>query len=287
MVSGMATPDIPAVTTPRRAPALEVIDAQFHLRGEVDAAVAAMEAVGVERAVVDIWPAETRLLPHGVTRYEYGFVEEARRRFPGRFAYVARVDPDDPELDGVVADIAATAGAVCLRIFGVERFEAGADTPTLAAADRHRVPVMVYAAGHHEAVLRYVRAFPSLQFVIDHCGMAVNEVSQPGGPARPASEHIDALLPYAAHSNVAIKWSHAPRLSQEEFPYRDVGEQLARAIDAFGVERLLWGSDFTVTRDHHTYAESLFAVRANDLLSDTDKEWVLGRSLRRVLGWPA
>jgi L-fuconolactonase len=283
----MAPTDVPVVTTPRRAPDLEVIDAQFHLRADVDAAIAAMEAVGVERAVVDIWPPETRVLPNGATRYEYGFVEEAMHRFPGRFAYVARVDPDDPDLDGVLADIAATPGAVCLRIFGVERFEAGADTPTLAAADRHGVPVMVYAAGHHDAVLRYVRAFPDLAFVIDHCGMAVNEVSQPGGRSRPASDHVDALLPYAAHPNVAIKWSHAPRLSQEAFPYRDVAEQLARVIDSFGVDRVLWGSDFTVTRDHHTYAESLFAVRANDLLSDTDKEWVLGRSLQRVLEWPA
>jgi len=34
--------------------------------------------------------------------------------------------------------------------------------------------------------------------------------------------------------------------------------QLRRVIDAFGVKRLMWASDYTVTADHHTCAESLF-----------------------------
>ena len=107
-------------------------------------------------------------------------------------------------------------------------------------------------------------------------------------PRYPAnsSRRFEQLLTYAKYPNVAVKWGHAPRLSREPFPYRDLLTQLRRVIDAFGVKRLMWASDFTVTTDNHTYAESLFCLRCSDLLSNNDKEWVLGRSVRKILDWP-
>jgi predicted TIM-barrel fold metal-dependent hydrolase len=97
---------------------------------------------------------------------------------------------------------------------------------------------------------------------------------------------IEQLLTYAKYPNVAVKWGHAPRLSREPFPYRDLIAQLTRVIDAFGENRLMWASDFTVTTDHHTYAESLFCLRGADQLSESDKEWLLGKTAREVLAWP-
>ena len=61
--------------------------------------------------------------------------------------------------------------------------------------------------------------------------------------------------------------------------------QLRRVIDAFGVKRLMWASDYTVTVDHHTYAESLFCLRCADQLSEGDKEWIL-ENRRELLHWP-
>ena len=64
----------------------------------------------------------------------------------------------------------------------------------------------------------------------------------------------------------------------EPFAYRDLISQLRRVIDAFGIKRLMWASDYTVTVDHHTYAESLFCLRCADQLSEGDKEWILGKT---------
>jgi hypothetical protein len=61
--------------------------------GGIDQSIAIMDAVGVQAAVIDIWPPVRRKLPSGVTRFEYPFAEEAVARFPGRFAYVARFRP--------------------------------------------------------------------------------------------------------------------------------------------------------------------------------------------------
>jgi predicted TIM-barrel fold metal-dependent hydrolase len=277
--------DVPEVSTERKLPGLDVVDAQIHLRAGVDRAVAAMDAVGVQGAVVDIWPPETRELANGVTRYDYGFVEDARKRFPGRFAYMARLDPEDPEMDELMAMIAATPGAVCVRTHDGARMEVGGDGAMLAAAGRHRVPVMIYPARRHQALMRYVSQFDDVLFIVDHCGISVQE-GFGGRLPEPAAFYIDALLQYASFPNVAVKWSHAPRLSRETYPYRDVIEQLLRMIDAFGVDRLMWGSDYTVTRDHHTYAEALFYLRHTDRLSESDKESLLGGTLRQLLRWP-
>ncbi len=277
---------IPVVTTERKPPTLDVVDAQFHLRGAPEAAIAAMDAVGVESAVVDIIPPETRALSNGAVRYDYGLAESAMEQFPGRFAYMARFDPRDPDIDSVMERVTRAPGAVVVRTTDRGRLMSGGDARMLAAATKHHVPVMIYAQGCHDAVMRYVREFDELQFVIDHCGLFVQEFFLAGSFPHTAAFYIDALMEYARFPHVAVKWSHAPRMSRQPYPFHDVREQLTRVVERFGVNRVMWGSDYTVARDHHTYAESLFSVRESDRLSTTEKEWILGKTLRTVLNWP-
>jgi L-fuconolactonase len=132
---------------------------------------------------------------------------------------------------------------------------------------------MIYPGGEYEALTNYVRKFDSVQFIIDHVGMGVERAALPNQ----LETTIDHLIDYAKYPNVAVKWGHAPRLSREPFPYRDLLAQLRRVIDAFGVKRLMWASDYTVTVDHHTCAESLFCIRCSDQLSDNEKNGSWGR----------
>ena len=48
----------------------------------------------------------------------------------------------------------------------------------------------------------------------------------------------------------------------------------------------MWASDFTESRPDQTWAQSLHYVRYSDLLTETQKEWLLGKSIRHVLSWP-
>jgi L-fuconolactonase len=264
---------------------MEVIDSQVHAnqRG-IDQSIAIMDAVGVDAAVIDIWPPTRHKLPSGVMRFEYAFAEEAVSRYPARFAYIARFDPTDPEIDDLMAQVRKAPGRLCIRIgsgFDLKAMREGAHDRMLRAAAKHDVPVMVYAGDEHAALTAYVRKHDAVRFIIDHCGMGVDRTTL----AAQSDAIIGQLLTYAQYPNVAIKWGHAPRLSREPFPYRDLINQLSRVIDAFGVKRLMWASDYTVTTDHHTYAESLFCLRAADRLSASDKEWLLGKTAREVLGW--
>jgi uncharacterized protein (TIGR03382 family) len=72
----------------------------------------------------------------------------------------------------------------------------------------------------------------------------------------------------------------------EPFPYRDLISQLRRVIDAFGIKRLIWASNYTVTVDHYTYTESLFCLRCADQLSEGDKEWILEKPPARSCTGP-
>jgi L-fuconolactonase len=224
-------------------------------------------------------------LPSGIIRYEYPFAEEAVRWFPARFAYVVRFDPNDPEIEDLVDQARKRPGCLCLRIASGLDFKVmrgGGHRRVLAAASKYRVPVIIYPGGEHETLTDYVHEFDSVQFIIDHVGMGIDRAALPNQ----LQTTIEQLLAYANYPNVAIKWGHAPRLSRETFLYRDLLTQLGRVIDAFGVNRLMWASDFTVTTDHHAYAESLFCIRCADNLPESDKEWILGKTARELLSWP-
>jgi L-fuconolactonase len=265
---------------------MEIVDAQVHAnhRG-LGQSVAIMDALGVNAAIIDVWPPESTKLPNGVNRYTYKFAEEAVSRFPGRFAYVVRFDPNDQEVEEQVAQVRKAPNRLCIRIasgLDMKALPSGAHEHILSAAAKYDVPVMIFAGSEHAAVRKYVEKFDRVQFIIDHVGMAVNFSGEP----IPLEATIDRLIGYSKYPHVAVKWGHAPRLSREPFPYRDLIGQLRRVIDAFGANRLMWASDYTVTVDNHTYGESLFCIRCSDQLSDSDKEWLLGRSAREILRWP-
>ncbi len=305
---------------------IEIVDAQVHLNqlvpdwrtAPIDSVIAtgiqAMDAVGVHAVLIaesrgfdsKMRPALGPELPNGAIRAQFPFSERAVEQHPDRFAYLVRVDIKDPELERIVSDVRSRPGALCMRIVPVPdigevlSLERGEFEPLFAAAEHYAVPVFAWVPARSHLLVPYVRKFPKLQFIVDHCGVGVAPLSS--GPLPPTllssltptrAERIaqlDGVLELAQFANVALKWSHAPSLlSAEPYPYRDILPMLRRAIDAFGVERIIWASDYTVARDQHgeAWAHSLYYLLDSDDLSHIEKEWVLGRSVRQTLRWPA
>lgn len=276
---------------------MDIVDAQVHLNllGPLQAGVAAMDAVGVSALLYDEYWAfdeQNRILPGyelpgGAFRHVFPLAEEAALRYPERFAYLVRFDRRDPELDALVATVRTVPGRKALRVVpwtpeGFSQFAEGADDPVFAAAQKHAVPVFVLLPGRTRLLHRYLHKFPDVPVIVDHCGV----------PLIPDRLHDDRLsgfddvLELAQYPNVALKWSHAPRLSGSAYPYPDVLAMLLRVAEAFGPHRVVWGSDHSESRDHHSWAESLYYIRDSRELSQEDKSWILGRSLRTILQWP-
>jgi predicted TIM-barrel fold metal-dependent hydrolase len=56
-------------------------------------------------------------------------------------------------------------------------------------------------------------------------------------------------------------------------------------IDAYGVDRLLWGSDYSKDPARRGYWSHLACLRDSPELSNAEKTAVLGASLRRIFRW--
>ena len=243
-----------------------------------DQMVAAMDAVGVDGALL--------VSPFTMYRYDASYAIEVRAKHPGRFALIKPVDPSDPGVAETIAQWKATAGTVAVRIMlnrGVS--EDAADpgiTRVLTAAARHGFPVNLLCWGRLDQAKAMVARNPDTVFVIDHLGL--QQPFEPPAPAEPWAD-LPKVLELAALRNVTIKITGACTLAHEPFPYRDIWGPLARIFDAFGLDRCMWGTDWTRAVGLLTYKQGVDAFRDTDRLSAGDKAKLMGGTLARVYGW--
>jgi L-fuconolactonase len=261
-------PGRPWVNVPEHWPA--------HVTG--DEMAAAMDAVGVDGALL--------VSPFSMYRYDASYAIEAHAAHPGRFGLIKPVDPKDPGVAETVADWAATKGTVGVRIMLRDEVSADPADPginrVLAAAARHRQPVNLACSGRLDQVGQLAARNPETQIVIDHLGLR-----QPPAPPAPPEPWADLpkLVALAARPNIAVKISGACTLSHEPFPYGDIWDPLCRIFDAFGLDRCLWGTDWTRAVALLTYREGVEAFRATNRLSDGDRARLMGGSLARIYDW--
>ena len=203
-----------------------------------DDMVAAMDAVGVDGALL--------VSPYTMYRYDASYALDVYAAHPGRFALIKPVDPGDPAVAETIADWATTEGAVAIRVMMAYRDStspqhSGIDG-VMAAAAKHNLPVNLLAWGCLDEAAKIAGRNPDTQLVIDHLGL-----KQPFEPPVPADGFGDLplVLKLAQHENVAIKITGACTLSHEPYPFNDIWDPVGRIIDAFGIERCLWGTDWT------------------------------------------
>ena len=244
-----------------------------------DQMVAAMDAVGVDGALL--------VSPFSMYRYDASYAIAVYAKYPSRFRLIKPVDPSDPGVAETIADWAATAGTVGVRIMlnriaSRDPAEPGLNR-VLEAAATHALPVNLACSGRLEQVAGLAGRHPNAQVVIDHLGL-----QQPPAPPPPPEPWADlpAVLALATHANVAVKISGACTLSHQPFPYRDIWDPLRRIFDAFGIDRCMWGTDWTRATALLTYKEGVDAFRVTDRLSAGERAALMGGTLARIYKWP-
>ena len=275
---------------------MPVIDAQVHCYGRNTAdspwtdpfpgpvemtgedMVKAMDEVGVDGALL------TSVF--AIYRFDASYAIAVQKKHPGRFALIKPVDAEirpwpRPSRNG--PRCRAPSG---LRI--MMRPEISSDPADLglnrilSAGARHDLPVNIQCWGRLPQVGVLAARNPATRIVVDHVGMT--QVFAP--PARPQPfDDLPNVLALAQHENVAIKITGACTYSHETFPYRDIWDPLARVFDAFGLERCLWGTDWTRATALLSYKDGVDAFRVTDQLSDSDRATLMGGSLQKIYGW--
>ena len=115
--------------------------------------------------------------------------------------------------------------------------------------------------------------------IVDHLGQPDLDagVSQPG---------FDAVLRLAREGDAIVKLSGGPRMSRRGLPYADMRPFVERAVEVFGIERCLWGSDwpFLGVTARPRYADVLQALETW-LPSEADRKRVLWENPARLFGF--
>jgi L-fuconolactonase len=242
-----------------------------------DDMVAAMDAVGVDGALL--------VSPWSMYRFDASYALEVHAKHPGRFGLIKPFDPRSPSVAEELADWAAKPGVVGARIMMMERTLSADDrglNAILAAGARHSLPVNVMAWGQLPLVGELAGRHPDTQIVVDHLGLT--QPFEPPAPPDPFAD-IARVVDLARHENVAIKISGACTLSREPFPYPDIWGPLERIFEAFGMQRCMWGTDWTRAVALLSYEQGVEAFRSTPGLTDDDRAALMGGSLARIYGW--
>lgn len=287
---------------------MEIIDAQIHeprprkpLDPKYDEETQLLVNVEIAREALDCVGADVALV---FARQE--FCTACVRRYPDRFAGAVPFDAvkEADDLEEQVANFRKRPGNVAIRNSPGNpqtaeirpEFVKGEFERLYTFCEKYNVPLFFSTHGQAALMEPIARAHPGLTMVIDHLGVSQSPVS----PPRPDPwDKLPGILSLAQFPNVFVKFSGAPTLSREPFPHKDLWPNLHKIVNAFSPDRLFWGSDFTRMRSRPApeggpaprsewrfYSDALNYLRDTNELSESDKEKVLGGSIRRVLRWP-
>ncbi len=264
-----------AANTPER-PWHAVPNWPDHVTG--DEMVAAMDAVGVDGAIF--------ISAFTMYQYDASYAVEVQNAHPGRFGLVKPVDSTDPAVAEVIADWKQTPGTVGIRIMmtgepGRSPDSDGVDR-IVREAIRHDFPVNMLFWGNLKAGTEVIDRHPDARFIIDH--LCIKQPRTPPAPPEPWAE-LPKVLELAKRPNAVIKVSGACTLSHAGYPFPDIWDPLARVFDAWGLERCLWGTDWTRAHAVVNYEQAVEPFRLTDRLSESDRAMLMGGACERAYGW--
>ena len=246
-----------------------------------DQMVACMDEAGVDGAIM--------VSVFTIYKFDTSYMEAVYAKHPTRFKMVKPVDVNDPAAPEQIAAWAPVKGAASVRVLlmpGVTSEDAADPklSAAMAAAAKHSIPVNIHCPGRLEQAAQLAKRNPNTQLIIDHLGL--DHPLQPPKPAGDLWGELPKLLACAAYPNVTVKLSATCNLSHEQFPFNDIWGPLARIIDAFGVNRCMWGTDWTRSLKLLTYKQQVDTYLQSPRLSDSDRAAIMSGTLARVYKWP-
>lgn len=266
-----------------------IIDAQIHLSSQVregdplgpmspERFIVEMDNTGVQRAVIS---------PPMIEGQE-DFAFESAHTYPDRFAVMAWLNPDDPRALDRIATWKAEAGLLAFRIplrpdDTTRWVQSGTLDSVFGSGAQTRVAISIVPWGISlSQIASVVERHPRLRLTIDHVNLVGSTPDQVEG-------RIADLVAFAKYLNVTVKLAGVPAYTKEEFPYPSMQKHLAAVIDAYGPERILWGSDYTMVYRARaaSYEDNFNYVASIPGITPAALAMIRGGSLEAWWGWPA
>ncbi len=233
-------------------------------------ALDAMDRAGVDRAI---------LVPPSWEGDRNDVALASAHAHPARFAVMGRLNADqDPTSLSSWMNDPAMLGARIILSTDAPWVREGASHCLWEALAAAGIPVALAPAGNMQLVTRIAQAHPRLSIMIDHMGARVHH------KGAVAFAQIDQVVQLATLPNVAVKATSLPSYSARQRPWPDVLPYLRRLFDAYGAQRLFWGSD--LSRLPCPYSDLVTTFRdAFGWLAAKDRDAVMGMAIREWLNW--
>lgn len=205
--------------------------------------------------------------------------------YPGRFAVMGRLDTDAPGARDLLPDWKKQPGMLGLRFhFARKEYEGPLVEQRMewlwSDAEKYQLPVMMIIAPYQLPMIdRIAGRHPNLRLVMDHLAVHFGKKDEE------AFRDIDGLVELARHPNVAVKASSMPTYTADKYPFRKIHPYIRKVYDAFGPERMFWGTDFSKMPCSYRQAITMFTEEMA-WLSERDKELIMGEALCKWIDWP-
>jgi predicted TIM-barrel fold metal-dependent hydrolase len=226
-----------------------------------------METLGVTEAVLVATPI------HGPgSPYTVECVENA----PGTFYGVVLVDHESATVDADVCDLLDHEGIVGVRITGRELESTVTDAFWERMNDLGAQVHLLLSPERLDRVHGVIEQYPDITFLFDHLALfpSVDEYR----PDEPPYGRIERI---ASCSNAAIKVTYTP--SERRYLFLDVHDHVRALYEAFGPDRLVWGSDYIYHFKRVTPWQTSEFVDELEFLSDADRRKLFGDAFRAVV----
>ena len=186
-----------------------------------------MAAGGVDRAV---------LVQH-LGEFDNSYIEGVIRADPAHLIGIAMVDENEPAAANAELErLAASDAFVGVRIPG---WTLKAAPGLVRRVSELGLIVMLYC---REGTAEYL---PELRALLDarpDCRMMLTHLANPVKPEEPGFAKHDAVFELAKHPGVQFQLSGMHM--RTEYPYAPLFPLIEQAVDAFGVDRIVWGSNY-------------------------------------------
>jgi predicted TIM-barrel fold metal-dependent hydrolase len=234
-----------------------------------------MASAGVSRAI---------LVPPSLDDDRNDLCLAAAAKHRDRFAVMGRLDPELPNARELMKSWRDQTGMLGLR-YSLNRkhwipiLEEGRVDWLWREAEELGLPVMMNITHSIAPLIDKIAAqFSGLKILIGHLGLGHDKYDED------AFKDFAPLLALADRPNIAINASALPCSTKDSYPFRRLHPFIKQAFDAFGPERMFWGSD--LSRLPCSYRESVMMFTEEiPWLSSDDKALIMGIGLCRWLGW--
>lgn len=196
-------------------------------------------------------------------------------------------DPAQLDIDGLERLAAQKFVGLSVYVFDdvIEGALARVDAVVWAWLEKRRWLLSVNSKGARwAAFVKILERHPNLRLLVSHLGLPpAAEGAMTEGSAH---QRLESVIALAGFPSVCVKLSgfYALTVPGYDYPHRNAWPYVAALIESFGVQRLLWGSDFSPSLELVSFPQTIGLLALMPFLTDKDRAQIEGTNLLRILG---